>query len=132
MNDTYSCPVVLLAGCGKTISASQNINGLQVWDTSRTLPQDAQKGRSARPQRAKGTVALPTGDCPLEPLSDARTPLADFFSILLIGNIHGRHIDSKDCLMRKGIAKQSIENWEGNYISDCCLGLIVVESSSLR
>ena len=43
--------------------------------------QDAQKGRPARPQQAKrrgvrfGTLSLP--------LNDARTPLADFFSILL-------------------------------------------------
>jgi hypothetical protein len=78
--------------------------------------QDAQKGRSARPQRVKGTVALPTGDCPcltsgtgtgnagacpLEVLNDARTKLGegrvlarrgwvgeegDFFSILLMAN----------------------------------------------
>ena len=43
-------------------------------------PQDAQKGRPARPQRAKWRIVLlPYG----EPLSDARTPLADFFRILL-------------------------------------------------
>ena len=42
--------------------------------------QDAQTGRPARPQRAKRrrrTLRY------VEPLSEARTPLADFFSILL-------------------------------------------------
>jgi len=42
--------------------------------------QDAQKGRPARPQRAKKrrrTLRY------VELLSEARTPLADFFSILL-------------------------------------------------
>jgi len=43
-------------------------------------PQDAQKGRSARPQRAKGQGYVVQY---VEPLSDARTTLADFFSILL-------------------------------------------------
>ena len=45
------------------------------------IPQDAQKGRPARPQRAKRrrrTLRY------VEPLSAARTTLADFFSILLI------------------------------------------------
>ncbi len=42
--------------------------------------QDAQKGCPARPQRGKRRgVRFGT----LSPLSDARTPLADFFSILL-------------------------------------------------
>jgi hypothetical protein len=42
--------------------------------------QDAQKGCRARPQRGKRQgVRFGT----LSPLSDARTPLADFFSILL-------------------------------------------------
>ena len=42
--------------------------------------QDAQKGRPARPQRAKTRIVLvPYG----ERLNDARTPLADFFRILL-------------------------------------------------
>ena len=43
------------------------------------MPQDAQKGRSARPQRAKGR-GVPLGY--VEGLSDARTKLAAFFSIL--------------------------------------------------
>ncbi len=43
-------------------------------------PQDAQKGRPARPQQATRRIVLaPYG----EPLSAARTPLADFFRILL-------------------------------------------------
>jgi hypothetical protein len=44
------------------------------------IAQDAQKGRPARPQRAKKrrrTLRY------VELLSEARTPLADFFSILL-------------------------------------------------
>ena len=41
--------------------------------------QDAQKGCPARPQRVKG-LAYPLGY--VEGLNDARTPLADFFSIL--------------------------------------------------
>ncbi len=49
-------------------------------------PQDAQKGRPARPQRTKRRIVLvPYG----EPLSDARTPLADFFRILLEQNAPG-------------------------------------------
>ena len=43
-------------------------------------PQDAQKGRPARPQRAKGRIVLVQYG---ESLRDARTPLADFFRILL-------------------------------------------------
>ena len=50
----------------------------------RAFPQDAQKGRPARPQRAK-RQGVPLRY--VEPLSDARTPLADFFSILL------KHLD---------------------------------------
>src|SRR6266850_3297009 len=64
----------------KTISAQQNFDGLHVWDTKRTAPQDAQKVRPARPQGAKRrrrTLRY------VELLSEARTPLADFFSILL-------------------------------------------------
>ena len=46
----------------------------------RIASQDAQKGGSARPQQAKERIVLaPYG----EPLSAARTPLADFFRILL-------------------------------------------------
>ena len=43
-------------------------------------PQDAQTGCPGRPQRTKRRIVLvPYG----EPLSDARTPLADCFRILL-------------------------------------------------
>ncbi len=49
-------------------------------------PQDAEKGRPSRPQRTKRRIVLvPYG----EPLSDARTPLADFFRILLEQNAPG-------------------------------------------
>jgi hypothetical protein len=48
--------------------------------TRRTLPQDAQKGCPARPQRAKRRSR--TFAPYVEPLSEARTPLAAFFSIL--------------------------------------------------
>ena len=47
-----------LAGCGKTISAQQSFDGLHIWDKRKTLPQDAQKGRSARPQQAKRRCVL--------------------------------------------------------------------------
>ena len=49
------------------------------WGKRTTSPQDAQKGRSARPQRVKAE-AYPLGY--VEGLNDARTKLADFFSIL--------------------------------------------------
>ena len=49
-------------------------------DNRKTLPQDAQKGRSARPQRVR-PEAYPLGY--VEDLNDARTKLAGFFSILL-------------------------------------------------
>ena len=52
------------SGCGKTMLARENFDGPHVWHTRRTLPQDAQKVRPARPQRAKrrgvrfGTLSL--------------------------------------------------------------------------
>ena len=39
----------VLVGCGKTTLARENFEGPHVWYNSRLLPQDAQKGRSARP-----------------------------------------------------------------------------------
>jgi hypothetical protein len=48
------------------------------------LSQDAQNGRPARPQRVKAR-GVPLRY--VESLNDARTPLADFFSILLSGAI---------------------------------------------
>jgi hypothetical protein len=53
-----------LAGCRKAISAQQHFTSLHVWNKWRAPPQDAQKGRPARPQRAKmrgvrfGTLSL--------------------------------------------------------------------------
>ena len=53
-----------IAGCGKTISARENFDSSHVWLNRRTLSQGAQKGRPARPQRAKrggvrfGTLSL--------------------------------------------------------------------------
>jgi len=43
----------VLAGCGKTTLARENFEAPHVRHNSRILPQDAQKGRSARPQQAK-------------------------------------------------------------------------------
>ena len=42
------------AGCEKTISAQQRFDRQHVWHEKRLLPQDAQKGLPARPQRVKG------------------------------------------------------------------------------
>jgi hypothetical protein len=50
------------------------------WHNRKILPQDAQKVRPARPQRVKAR-GVPLRY--VEGLNDARTPLADFFSILL-------------------------------------------------
>ena len=50
-----------------------------VYHNRRILPQDAQKGRSARPQRVKAR-GVPLRY--VEGLNDARTQLAEFFSIL--------------------------------------------------
>ena len=54
MNGTSGFP----AGCGKTISSQQNFDGLHIWTRGEYLPQDAQKGRSARPQQAKRRCVL--------------------------------------------------------------------------
>ena len=93
----------------KNYRGPRNIDSSHVWLNRETISQGAQKGRSARPQRAKmcgGTnrtscgpftlewilangkapTVLPTSEKLLlnvEPLSEARTKLADFFSILL-------------------------------------------------
>ena len=60
--------------------ARENFDGPHVWHNRRTLLQDAQKGRPARLQRLKDR-GVPSGY--VEGLNDARTTLADFFSILL-------------------------------------------------
>ena len=77
-----------LAGCGKTLLPRENFDDPHMWHNGRkTLGQDAQKGRSARPQRAKRRgVQLRY----VELLSEARTKLADFFSILLEQGIDER------------------------------------------
>ena len=69
----------VLVGCGITTLAHENFEGPHVWHNCRTFPQDAQKDRPARPQRVKAR-GVPLRY--VEGLNDARTPLADFFSIL--------------------------------------------------
>jgi hypothetical protein len=59
---------------------SQPVPNKTIGDTWRTIPQDAQKGRSARPQRVK-IRGVPSGY--VEDLNDARKMLADFFSVPL-------------------------------------------------
>jgi hypothetical protein len=69
-----------LAGCGKTRLLHNTSRSAHVACWYQNSAQDAQKGRPARPQREKRRIVLlPYG----EPLNDARTPLADFFRILL-------------------------------------------------
>ena len=68
----------VLVSWGKAMLACASVAAQ--WHTRSALPQDAQKGRPARPQRVK-TRGVPSGY--VEDLNDARTPLADFFSILL-------------------------------------------------
>jgi hypothetical protein len=51
------------------------------WVRILTGPQDAQKGRPARPQTEQEPEAYPLGY--VEDSCELRTPLADFFSILL-------------------------------------------------
>ena len=69
------------SGLRKTISAQQNVEGLHAWDKKGTSRKDAQKDRPARPQRVKDR-GVPSGY--VEGLNDARTKLADFFSVLLV------------------------------------------------
>jgi len=49
-----------LAGCGKTMLARESFESPYVWRNRKTFPQDAQKGRPARPQRVKGR-GVPSG-----------------------------------------------------------------------
>ena len=65
--------------------ACESFDGEHVWHNRRTLPQDAQKGRPARPQRVKAR-GVPSGY--VEGLNDARTLLADFFSFLPVNRTH--------------------------------------------
>ena len=43
--------------------AREQVDGPYVWHNRRTLPQDAQKGRSARPQRVKGRGGTDLTSC---------------------------------------------------------------------
>ena len=74
-------PTSSLGECGKTILAPENFYGPHVWHNRSTFPQDAQKDRSARPQRVKAR-GVPSWY--VEGLNGARTTLEDFFSILLV------------------------------------------------
>ena len=69
--------------------ACESFDGEHVWHNRRTLPQDAQKGRPARPQRVKAR-GVPSGY--VEGLNDARTLPADFFSILPVNRTHHEQI----------------------------------------
>ena len=62
-------------------STSQNFNGPYECHKRKTLRQDAQKDRPARPQSMKAPEAYPLGY--VEDAFKTRTPLADFFSSLL-------------------------------------------------
>ena len=72
------------SGTGSDVCVAGCLVPLLLHLARRAFPQDAQKGRSARPQRAKRR-GVPLRY--VEPLRDARTPLAAFFSILL------KHLD---------------------------------------
>jgi hypothetical protein len=68
--------------------ARQNVDGQSKWHNRRIFTQDAQKGRSARPQAEQEPEAYPQGY--VEDSCELRTPLAAFFSILLqrpLGNL---------------------------------------------
>jgi hypothetical protein len=67
----------LLAGWGEIIVARENFEGPHVWHNRRSLPQDAQKCRPARPQRVRAR-GVPSGY--VEGLNDVRTPLEAFIS----------------------------------------------------
>jgi hypothetical protein len=68
--------------CGDRLNASEvRMEPRHAVSYSTVLLQDAQKGRPARPQRVKAR-GVPFGY--VEGLNDARTLLADFFSILLL------------------------------------------------
>ena len=67
---------------------TQNLDGPFKWDNMRIFTQDAQKGRPARPQAEQDPEAYSRGY--VEDSCELRTPLADFFSILLkrpLGNL---------------------------------------------
>jgi hypothetical protein len=70
----------------KHCAGALNVGGLRVSYKGITLLQNAQKGRSARPQPMKAPEAYPQGY--VEDAFEARTKLADFFSILPEGGLH--------------------------------------------
>jgi hypothetical protein len=75
------CSRSAFSGAKRFYSAHENLSSsLVCHNNSRTAPQEAQKFRPARPQRVK-TRGVPLGY--VEVLNDARTPLANFFSLLL-------------------------------------------------
>jgi hypothetical protein len=69
-----------LTGCGKIRLLRNTLRSTDAPCRYHNNPKDVQKGRPARPQQAKRRIVLaPYGEL----LSAARTPLADFFRILL-------------------------------------------------
>ena len=62
--------------------ARQNFTGSACLEQRETATQDAQKGRPARPQAEQDPEVYPQGY--VEDSCELRTPLADFFSILLV------------------------------------------------
>ena len=76
-----AAPIQFYQAMDRRYSAHENLGGsLVCHNNSKTVSQEAQKFRPARPQRAK-TRGVPLGY--VEGLNDARTPLANFFSLLL-------------------------------------------------
>ena len=96
--------------------AREKFDGLHEWHNGRTSLPDAQKGRSARPQRAKRRgVRFGT----LSPLSDARTPLAGCFSVLLRATIGWRDDlfeDRTEAEIGNGIFEVGIQPLEGSHV----------------
>ena len=72
------------------MSVRENFGGPQEHLHRKTLLQDAQKGRSARPQANRNRRRTLGGY--VEDFDEPRTKLADFFSILL-------HTDNLICLL---------------------------------
>ena len=77
-----NAPLRALTARRKVLLARENFDGLYLWDSRRTLPQDAQKALPARPQPKNRPQAYPQGY--VEDLFKARTKLEGFFSILLV------------------------------------------------
>jgi hypothetical protein len=70
----------LLAGCGKTHFDLCSRRRYQVWDDAEPPCRMRKKAvRQGRSEQRGESYSVPY----VEPLSDARTPLADFFRILL-------------------------------------------------